>query len=111
MPDWDRDDAATVTTPQLHAPTTPAFVSQKTRWFSWGWPWPRKGRRDNNDEEDPGSENPGDGQDDKPEEPVEPAKPPKDKEPKSHVPKPKINSECRDCFKWEFFDDFGGNGV
>ncbi|KAK9900904.1 alpha/beta-hydrolase [Cystobasidium minutum MCA 4210] len=118
IPDWDRDGGAAsstdVSTETKIIQQAPVFVSQDHSWFSWGWPWPRKGKR--HEDESPPSDGPdegnGDRNDDQPEEPpVEPTKPPKNKEPRSHVPKPQINSECRDCFKWEFFDDFGGKGL
>jgi lipase ATG15 len=123
IPDWDKEEASgkeesTAFVSDLLA--RPKIDKPNNRWFSWGWPWPRpgKGKRghgdddlDSGDPDDQPDEGDGDGDDgNEPEEPTDPAQPPphKGKPSKSHVPKPQINSECRDCFKWEFFDDFGG---
>lgn len=109
VPDWDKDSVKQASVKERPVFTQPTIIKQDhSGWFSWGWPWPRKGKRGENDEHDdePAPDEPVD-------EPVEddpssPSEPPREKKPpKSHVPKPQIFSECRDCFKWDFFDDFG----
>lgn len=118
IPDWDKQDAASAQSDDNKAAPHQVEVSQvhateeDDSWFTWMWPWPKlgKGKRGRHGDDDLDSGNP----DDKPDEndgkdPDDPEQPPRgSKPPKSHVPKPQINSECRDCFKWEFFDDFGG---
>jgi lipase ATG15 len=123
IPDWDKDDGSTSAEveeqdEQHKSIAQPIAFRQDRSWFSWSWPWPkpRKGRRGHHGDDDLDSgdpdDQPGDGSGNggrKPKDPKDPAQPPPDsrRPPKSHVPKPQINSECKDCFKWEFFDDFG----
>jgi len=118
IPDWDKADG-TESSPSAEdvGRGETKLVKEHSGWFSWGWPWPRPGKDkrghhgdDDLDSGDP-DDQPDNGDDKKrPSEPSNPGQPPPHdgKPPKSHVPKPQINSECRDCFKWEFFDDFGG---
>ena len=106
IPDWAKD--AETAAVAIATPTSRPIASHE--WLEgWGWPWPgRRKRKD--DEKDP--DKPDDGT---PSATVtstssspEPTATQPPQQMKSHVPKPEINANCTDCFKWEYFDDYDG---
>lgn len=96
IPDWDQD--STSATPQYQE-----GVSKPLRNSLWGWPWPGKGGKHHEHD------------DDQPDTSAHPSissasstlseTPAPTSTPRSSVPKAVVDHECRDCFKWEYFDD------
>lgn len=102
--DWAKDEASAVLVKTARQSTEMEGES----WMRmWGWPWPgrRKRREDQDDPNPPAEDPPSSTPSSSTATPTTTAPPQKQK---SHVPKPEIDAKCRDCFKWEFFDDYDG---
>lgn len=134
IPDWDKDahDEHYIQSNTFN-PDVELATEDETRLGalkkSWHWPWPGKGKHkgkgkgkedDKKRKDGDGHDNPDDPDHVPEKDPAEvpaptatttplPSHPPK-KDKKSHVPPAEIDKECKDCFKWEFFDDDGSNG-
>lgn len=108
--DWAKDEAEIALIPVTSEDALLEDKASSRDWLSaWGWPWPgrRKRRDDENEPDKPGDEGPTSSTTGSSTTPLPTATPPPARK-KSHVPKPEIDDKCRDCFKWEFFDDYDG---
>lgn len=96
--DWDGEDGKEGVVDTKKAEKPSLAPAQR----SWLWPWP--GRRRRNESDSPAEPTSSTTSSQLP----DPTQPPKDRK-KSHVPPPKTDHKCLDCFKWEFFDDYEGH--